>query len=607
MRETTKHTPPPLADPPRDLGTTGAVVAAAAAAGGAWLAVPVPRVLAAALVGLGWVAGRRVVVVVGLALLASGAGAAALAGLDPVERGAFDGTVELVSDPRPAGPVGWRAEVRLPSGQRVRATAHGAPGRALSALAFGQRVAIRGRLAPFERPSAWTVSRHLVGGMAVDEVGSSSPGGLLARAAARVRDAVTAGARALPSGSRPLYLGLVVGDDRFQTPSQQAAFRVAGLSHLLAVSGQNVAFVLLVAGPFLRSFPTWPRFGLMVAVLVVFAAVTRFEPSVLRATVTAAIVGWSVVLGRPNRGLRVLALAVVVLVVLDPLLVRSVGFQLSVAASAGILVLGPPLEALLPGPRRLTQPLAVTLAAQVAVLPVLTTVFGPVSLVSVPANLAVAAAAGLVMTWGLTVGVVAGAVGGPAASVLQLPATAAVGWIDAVARFAAVSPAPRVAAGFVPLLLLAVAVAVWSPGGRRLGGAAAIALLVLPALGGRPGSGGDLTGGRWCRGARAGSAIVVIDEPARVAALIEDVVDLGFRRVDAVILRRGTGPFAAAVTELGSVVALGVVLAPAQHQVRGADAVKAPTVVPSASGEVAVEPVGRAELSVWGCGGVPPP
>ena len=120
-------------------------------------------------------------------------------------------------------------------------------------------------------------------------------------------------------------------------------------------------------------------------------------------------------MGRPSSRLRVLALAVTVLLLIDPLLVHSVGFLLSVGACVGIAVLARPLTDLLPGPRGLITPLAVTMAAQVGVAPVLVPVFGGVPVASLPANLLAVPAAGPVMMWGLAAGLPAGVLGGTVA------------------------------------------------------------------------------------------------------------------------------------------------------------------------------------------------
>src|SRR5205085_6821192 len=98
---------------------------------------------------------------------------------------------------------------------------------------------------------------------------------------------------------------------------------------------------------------------------------TRGGPSVLRAEAMAGLALLASTMGRPVSGVRILALAVAGLLLIDPLLVGSLGFLLSVGASAGILLLSKPITALLPGPRPLAEALGVTLAAQVGVAPVL--------------------------------------------------------------------------------------------------------------------------------------------------------------------------------------------------------------------------------------------
>ena len=132
----------------------------------------------------------------------------------------------------------------------------------------------------------------------------------------------------------------------------------------------------------------------------------------LRAEAMAALALLSSTLGRPVSGLRILALAVTGLLLVDPLLVGSLGFLLSVGASAGILLLATPLAALLPGPRPLAEALGVTLAAQVGVAPVLVPVFDGLPVASLPANLLAVPVAGPLMMWGMAAGLPAGIVGG---------------------------------------------------------------------------------------------------------------------------------------------------------------------------------------------------
>jgi competence protein ComEC len=121
---------------------------------------------------------------------------------------------------------------------------------------------------------------------------------------------------------------------------------------------------------------------------------------------------------------RILSVAATALLLVDPFLLRSVGFLLSCGASLGITVLSGPLARRLPGPAWLRESIGTTVAAQIGVAPVLLAVFGSIPLVCVPANLLAVPLAGPLTTWGLTGGVAAGMLrsSAPALSaVLQLP------------------------------------------------------------------------------------------------------------------------------------------------------------------------------------------
>jgi competence protein ComEC len=136
--------------------------------------------------------------------------------------------------------------------------------------------------------------------------------------------------------------------------------------------------------------------------------------------------------------------------------VHAVGFWLSVSATAGIVVLGAPLGARLPGPRPIAAALGVTLAAQVAVAPLTLAVFGTVPLVGVAANLVAAPAAGPVMVVGLPATAVAAALPDGVAALVQVPSLLLVRWVAFVARVGASAPLPS--NGVLPLLVLVASV-----------------------------------------------------------------------------------------------------------------------------------------------------
>ncbi|MGH9032897.1 MAG: ComEC/Rec2 family competence protein, partial [Acidimicrobiia bacterium] len=247
----------------------------------------------------------------------------------------------------------------------------------------------------------------------------------------------------LPATERSVVAGFLLGDTRGLPRPVEEQFRGAGLTHLLAVSGANVAFVLVLVGPALRRLGLRGRLVGGLVVLVVFGTMTRWEPSVLRACAMAACSMTALHLGRPAAGLRVLALAVLALLVVDPFLVHSVAFLLSCGASAGIAVLGTPLAARIPGPRWVSEGLGVTLAAQLGVAPVLLPVFGSVPLVALPANLVAVPVAGPLTVWGLLAGVAGGVVGQwlpGLAALLQVPTLFLVRTVLAVADVASRFP-----------------------------------------------------------------------------------------------------------------------------------------------------------------------
>jgi competence protein ComEC len=236
---------------------------------------------------------------------------------------------------------------------------------------------------------------------------------------------------------RSVYLGLVIGDDREQPGALVDDFRRSGLGHLNAVSGQNVAFVLAAAMPLLRRCRPLPRWMLTMAFLGWFAVLTRLEPSVLRATFMAALGATAFALGRSASPLRLLSLTVTALVLIDPFLVHSVGFWMSVSATLGIVLWSGPVTAAVRGPRWIVLPLSVSLAAQVGVAPIAWWVFGREAALALPMNLLAGPCAALIMTLGLPAGVLAGLLPAPAAAVLHGPTVIAVRLLRSIAGLGA--------------------------------------------------------------------------------------------------------------------------------------------------------------------------
>lgn len=234
-------------------------------------------------------------------------------------------------------------------------------------------------------------ARRRAGGMAaldaIDVEVSRPPSGPAGIAAA-VRDGLTRSTEPLRGETGALLRGLTIGDTGDLAPGTVEHFRRSGLSHLVAVSGSNVAIVLgavvLLAAP----LPHRLRLALCGLALVLFVLIVGPEPSVLRAAAMGGIGLSALAWGRLAEPLHALGLAVLVVLAFRPSLVFSVGLQLSVAATAGIVLWTATLARCFGFlPRVVALGFAATMAAQAAVAPVLIGAFGQLPLSGPVANL----------------------------------------------------------------------------------------------------------------------------------------------------------------------------------------------------------------------------
>ena len=311
-----------------------------------------------------------------------------------------------------------------------------------------------------------------------------------------LRSGFGAAASDLPGDGGALLPGLSIGDTSAVSESLDVAMKSTSLSHLTAVSGANCAVVIaliMLAGARL-GLPRGARIAASIIVLLGFVVLVTPEPSVLRAAVMATIVLAALARGRPASGLPVLALASLVLLLIDPWLSHSYGFVLSVLATGGLLLLARPLAAWLAQwmPLPIAALIAIPLAAQLACQPVLILLAPSIPVYGVIANLLAEPAAPVATVLGLAACVLipfAPDLGQLLARVGWVPAA----WIAAVARFFADLPGstlpwPGGIAGValvagITALALALVLRV---GGRRMrsivSGALALTLVALCAV-----------------------------------------------------------------------------------------------------------------------------
>ncbi len=212
------------------------------------------------------------------------------------------------------------------------------------------------------------------------------------RAAGVVRSSLRRASSSLPRDVAGLLPGLVDGDTARLDPVLSERFRVAGLTHLVAVSGTNCAIVVGAVLLVLRRARAGPRTCAVVGalVLVAFVVVARPSPSVLRAALMAAVALFGLASGRERQVLPALAGTVLVLLVWQPQLAVDTGFTMSVLATAALLLIAPGWALALRArhvPAGIAESVAVAAAAHLVTAPVVADISGRVSLVAIPANL----------------------------------------------------------------------------------------------------------------------------------------------------------------------------------------------------------------------------
>jgi competence protein ComEC len=208
--------------------------------------------------------------------------------------------------------------------------------------------------------------------------------------------------RLFPDPEASLLAGILLGVDTGLTRSLQNAFKDTGTSHIIAISGFNIA---IIAGFVLVATSRWlgsRRSRLLaLAVVVLYTILVGAEPSVVRAALMVAVSFLAWQFGRRNMALNSLALVALLMAAANPFFLWDVGFQLSFLATLGLILYADPLTELagrlmsafqvpstaiqqvLPV---LSSVVLLTLAAQIAVLPIMAYHFKSISLISLLAN-----------------------------------------------------------------------------------------------------------------------------------------------------------------------------------------------------------------------------
>lgn len=477
---------------------------------------------------------------------------------------------------------GWTARVRIvaveQAGRKV-----GAPDQAWLRLRGGlppppdRRLRVRGYLSrrqsylnlSVSRPGDWGLnvkSRRLLDGM------GEEPGPLL-RTVVGLRHRLL---EPVVSSARPgaiLAQALVFGDGRRVPPDWKTGLRRAGLSHLLAVSGLHVGLILGGFWWLLGGISNRLTAVCGASVLLLYGCLVGPRPSLLRAAVMALLVILAVATERPPQALNALCAALILILSLNPGAAFDLGFQLSFLATAGILLLTPRL--LRRWRRKATGPaghvaagLAVTVAAQLATLPVTAVRIGVLTPLAPMLNLLFVPWTALTLGVSLIWVVLAAGASMPVLSVVAEPGAALLlGVLDALSvPFAWVSELPPgawlaipVSVRFIAALTLTIWLGIILSGVRRAVYALCLVLACTPTPGDPDprlvmldvGQGESLVLQSGDRG-----PVILVDGGGfrqgnfAEAALLQALAAEGIRRIDLAVLSHGDADHCRGLLEL---------------------------------------------------------
>jgi competence protein ComEC len=353
-----------------------------------------------------------------------------------------------------------------------------------------------------------------------------------------IRDRAAAGlGQGMPPREAALARGFVLGEDEDVDAGTEEDFRRAGLSHLLAVSGQNVTLLALLAMPLLGALgiPLRQRLLWMLALIAVYVPVAGAGPSIQRAGVMGALGVMATLAGRRGSRLYALALAALVTLAIDPGIAADVGWQLSFAAVLGILALAAPLRGAIEvrighGAWRLAlaEGLAVTIAATLATAPLIAFHFEALSTTTLVANVLALPAVAPAMWLGMCGAALAQVPGVPLEPLNGINALL-LAYIAQVASWCAAPEWAEVrlhlGGGGLVVAYLGLAVAVflcWRWPRQVFALAAAAAVFLLPLPGGNDGASAAPERGLRVRVLDVGQGDAILFQPAGSPAVLVD-------------------------------------------------------------------------------------
>ena len=218
----------------------------------------------------------------------------------------------------------------------------------------------------------------------------------------------------LPKEQLGILLGMIIGDTFYISEEIIDSFKTSGITHLLAVSGSNVAYVIILS-KFLFDKIFGKSFSNIISIfmIILFVLISGASPSVVRAGIMAIILIISEILARQPDTKSTIAITASIILLYNPFIICDVGFILSFGGTLGIVALNTKIIDIFNKKflifaenkifKYIIETLSVTLAAQIILVPVMWYYFNTISFISITTNLLVAPYTGIITILGLII------------------------------------------------------------------------------------------------------------------------------------------------------------------------------------------------------------
>ena len=219
---------------------------------------------------------------------------------------------------------------------------------------------------------SYLYQQHIVGKFILERVTQvSKTKNYVERFSTFVRKTVTDGCANVSNQSQGICEGLLIGEKSHITKQTYDSYKQAQLTHLLVASGANIVFILTFLSPVLNRCKLQKKFTLMCLIALFYCIITRFEPSILRASVMVCLPAIARIRGYKLKEFKIFVYSILACLFIDPFLIIRVGFWLSSAATGGLYFLTPKIQKYVK-----SELVSSTLGATIAVQPVLWFAFG---------------------------------------------------------------------------------------------------------------------------------------------------------------------------------------------------------------------------------------